>query len=298
MIALNNNLTDKGMKIIKPIVGISKIMDNYDAVISGFNGVLYNGAAVNAEALSALKKCAENGKKAMILSNSPLRVHEVVSLLSDRPSELSFLTAIITAGEILHYQLKNPLKLGLGGKRYYNLGGTSDRGIFSGLDYVKTTNISQADFLFVGDVAAHKQNLADYAAELEHACSLGLPLLCVGNDLARFHEGKEALGCGAIAEQYAVLGGKIITFGKPQTELLNYAAECLKTEKNKILYVGDSFASDIKSGNLMGADTVLVSKGIHVTFLGEGYIPDVEKARNLAANFDAYSDYVISGLRW
>lgn len=286
------------MKIIKPIVGISKIIDNYDAVISGFNGVLYNGASVNAEALTALKKCAENGKKALILSNSPLRVHEVISLLSDEPSRLSFLTAVITAGEILHYCLKKPEKLGLKGKKYYNLGGSSDRGIFSGLGFTKTTNMSQADFLFIGDVTIGKQNLADYAAELEHGCSLGLPLLCVGNDAAQFCDGKEAIGCGAVAEQYAVLGGKIITFGKPQPEILNYAAECLGNAGGNVLFAGDSFASDIKSGNMMGADTVLISKGIHVTFLGEGYIPDVEKARHLASNFDAYSDYIISGLRW
>ena len=65
-----------------------------------------------------------------------------------------------------------------------------------------------------------------------------------------------------------------------------------------MLFIGDSFATDIKAAHLLEADTILISKGIHVNFLGEGYIPDVEKARNLATNFDVYPDYVASGLRW
>lgn len=286
------------MKIIKPIVGISKIIDNYDAVITGFNGVLYNGCEINAEALKALRQCTEKGKKCVVLSNSPLRVHEVVSLFADYMKNLSSLTALITAGEVLHYRLKKPESLGLAGQKYYNLGGQSDAGIFSGLPFQKVMHLDQADFVFLGDLKAGKNNVSDYGVELEHACALGLPLLCVGNDLAEFVGGETELACGAVAEQYAVLGGKIITFGKPQLDFLQYAAECLHADGGKLLFIGDSFATDIKSGNLLGADTVLISKGIHVTFLGEGYIPDVEKARNLAANYDAYSDYVISGLRW
>ena len=42
----------------------------------------------------------------------------------------------------------------------------------------------------------------------------------------------------------------------------------------------------------------MVSKGVHVNFLGEGYIPDVAKTREMANNYDAYPDYVISNLRW
>ena len=41
----------------------------------------------------------------------------------------------------------------------------------------------------------------------------------------------------------------------------------------------------------------LVSKGVHVSFLGEGYIPDVTKTRELGNMIEAYPDYVISGLR-
>ena len=68
--------------------------------------------------------------------------------------------------------------------------------------------------------------------------------------------------------------------------------------KEKILVIGDNLATDIKGANLAGFDSVLISKGVHVNFLGEGYISDVTKTRELSMSIDAYPDYVISGLRW
>lgn len=287
------------MKIIKPIVGVSKIIDNYDTVVSGFNGVLYDGLQTNAEALHALKKCAAHGKKVSILTNAPLRVEQIARILSPQGNHhLSFLENIISAGELLHYQLKNAERFGLSGNKYYNLGGSSDVNVFSGLDYQQVKRLDEADFVFSGNVKSGGDTIESYQSLLEHAVALSLPMVSVGNDTATFERGVISLGAGALAEQYAVLGGKIFTCGKPQPEILSYAAENSQSSPERVLFIGDSFTTDVKSGNLFNADTVLISKGIHVNFLGEGYIPDVEKARFLAMNFDVYPDYVISSLRW
>ena len=56
--------------------------------------------------------------------------------------------------------------------------------------------------------------------------------------------------------------------------------------------------NDTKGANLAGLSAALVTKAVHVNFLGEGYIPDVAKTRELATNFDAYPDFIISNLRW
>lgn len=287
------------MKLIKPIVGISKIIDNYDAVICGFSGVLSKGSNLQSEALYALLKSSEAGKHVVVVSNSALRVARLVEIMgANKPENLSFLNAVITAGEILHYRLKNFKLMGLSGKRFYNLGNTETLGVFSGLDFEQVKNPENADFAYIGGVRFNTDTIDSYRQELEHLYALGLPLLCVGNDVSTFMGDEISLGSGAVAEQYAVMGGKIITFGKPDTEVLKYVMESFSLGCHKVLFIGDSFPTDIKSGSLLEADTVLISKGIHVNFLGEGYIPDVEKTRNLAMNFDVYPDYVISGLRW
>ncbi len=287
------------MKIIKPIVAISKIIDNHDAVLCGFDGVLYDGKNVNKEALHALHKCSEAGKEVVVLTNSPLRVHSIIGLLLEgSASDLAFLSSVISAGEVLHYRLKDYTRLGLPGPKYYTLGNTSAEAVFAGTLCQKAGNLQQADFLFAGMPENENDMLEKYMPALEHAFALGLPLLCVGNDVSTYYNGEISLGAGALAEQYAVMGGKILTFGKPDTAFLDYALESFSYRPKSLLCIGDNFATDIKSGTLLNASTLLISKGVHVNMLGEGYIPDVEKARNLAMNFDAWPDYVISGLRW
>ena len=121
------------MKIIKPIVAISKIIDNHDAVLCGFDGVLYDGKNVNKEALHALHKCSEAGKEVVVLTNSPLRVHSIIGLLLEgSASDLAFLSSVISAGEVLHYRLKDYTRLGLPGPKYYTLGNTSAEAVFAG----------------------------------------------------------------------------------------------------------------------------------------------------------------------
>ena len=95
------------------------------------------------------------------------------------------------------------------------------------------------------------------------------------------------------------LGGRIITLGKPDVKIIDYALDGIDVrDRSRVLLVGDNLATDIKGANLAGLSAALVTKAVHVNFLGEGYIPDVAKTRELATNFDAYPDFIISNLRW
>ena len=51
------------MKMIKPIVNLSKTADNYDTFVLGFNGVLYEGRSILAGAADTLHDLAGRGKK-------------------------------------------------------------------------------------------------------------------------------------------------------------------------------------------------------------------------------------------
>lgn len=283
------------MKQITPIVGISKIIAPYNGIICGFDGVLTKGNGISSEALKALKKMSEAGKEIVILSNTALRVYEIVQMLEDVNFDLSSLRAVITAGEIVHYKLKNTFQYG---RKYYNLGSSVTESVFAGLGYQKVDDLGQADFVFIGDIQSSKMDLDDYKPDLQEALSMRLPLVCVGADVSRHMLGEVCLSAGAVAEQYAVMGGDITTIGKPDKDILLYAKEAFSQNVSKILFIGDSFSSDVRSAAMLQTDCVLISKGIHMHTLGEGYIPDVQKARQLAINYDAYPDYLISGLRW
>ena len=288
------------MKMIKPVVNISKVMEPYNTVIVGFRGVVTEGNNVKQEAVSALVNMKKAGKRIVLVSNSPLRVEQIARFLHANKVPLAVFDAIVSAGEILHYRFKSRKgDFAAVGNAYFQMGSRKDTGIFCGLDYFRVDSLAKADFIYMSEVSKTDDLLENYLPQLEHAASLGMPFVCAGNDTSSYMDGQICLSTGAFAEQYAVLGGKIITVGKPDVEILSYATEELPDfDKEKTLLIGDNLATDIKGANLLGISSALVSKGVHVNFLGEGYIPDVAKTRELATNFDAYPDFIISNLRW
>ncbi len=289
------------IKMIKPIVNISKIIDKYNTVILGLRGVITDGKIIKPDVINALINMKKQNMHVLLLSNTPQRVETVVRFLFENHVPLAAFDAIITAGEAMHYQLKaRNGDFSRIGHKYFRLGETDYKGVFSGLkDYQEVSSMAQADFVYLEGVARNDDTIEKYLPLMEHAASLSIPMVCVGNDTSTYTDGDVTLGAGAIAEQYAVLGGRIITYGKPDAKLFAYMLDGLQdVKKDKVLVIGDSLPTDIKGAKMLGVDSILISKGIHVNFLGEGYIPDVAKTRELAANFDANPDYVISNLRW
>ncbi|MBR1915411.1 MAG: TIGR01459 family HAD-type hydrolase [Alphaproteobacteria bacterium] len=283
------------MKPVVPIVGISKMIEPYGALICGFDGVVSCGDGLSAEALEALKKVKALGKEIVLFSNSALRVSQMAELFEACSFDLRIFKAMITAGEIAHYELKNTNRFG---KRYFNIGRNADEEIFKGLDYQKVFDINEADFIFISSTDEARPFLEDYLPELQMGLALNLPMFCVGTDVSKHQNGEVCLGVGMIAEQYAAMGGRISAIGKPDEKIVLYAKEAISKNVKKILFVGDSFTSDMKSAIIIGADMLLISKGVHMSALGEGYIPDVQKVRTLALNYGVYPDFVISKFRY
>ncbi len=288
------------MKMIKPIVNISKILDRYQLVVCGLEGVISEGGNILPEAKDALIKMKKFGMRLVLLSNSPLRVQSIVELMRNNELPPLVFDNIISAGEILHYLFKSRQgDFATIGTTYYNLGQASDAEVFAALDYVAVDKLGKADFLFMGNASSADATIDQYMQILEFAASMNVPLVCAGNDTSSFANGKICVSAGAVAEQYAALGGRIITIGKPDPKVLAYALEGMgDISLEKILLIGDNITTDIKGANLSKIDSVLVSKGVHINYLGEGYIPDVAKTREMANNYDAYPNYVISNLRW
>lgn len=289
------------IKMIKPIVNVSKIIDAYDTVILGFRGVVADGKAIKPDVINTLVNMKKKGMNIVLLSNTAKRVESVVRFLHENKVPLAAFEAIVTVGEIMHYKLKAKQdEFAHIGNKYYRIGGKSYNGVFSGLtDYQEVNTLAQADFIYIEEIEQATDTIEKYIPILEHAASLNIPLICVGNDTSTYSDGEIVLGAGALAEQYAVLGGKIITLGKPDAKLFAYAIDGLPNiKKEKIVVIGDSVQTDIKGAQLLGVNSILISKGVHVNFLGEGYIPDVTKTRELSSNFDVTPDYVISNLRW
>ncbi|MBR1948561.1 MAG: HAD hydrolase-like protein, partial [Alphaproteobacteria bacterium] len=203
-----------------------------------------------------------------------------------------------TAGEILHYKLKYAQnEYEAIGNKYFHIGNKSNKSVFSGLNFEEVSKIEEAHFIYMSEVLSSDDSIDVYKPLLDQAVSLSLPFVCAGNDTSCFINGKLGLASGAVAESYAILGGRILTLGKPDVRIMQYALEgCVQNDN--IAVIGDNVATDIKSASLLGFDSILISKGRHVNFLGEGYIPDVAKTRELSNSYDVSPSCVISAIRW
>ncbi len=286
------------MKMIKPIVNLSKIADNYDTFVFSYNGAIHNGSVIIPSAAECLTRLASLHKKIIIISNSGLRIAEIAKQLSDSNIPLNIFSNIISAGEVLHYKLKFPSgDYQALGHYYYQIGDKEYSGIMSSLPLERVNSIEKAHFLFMAKAQNENDLLDNYRADIEQAVNYGLPFVCAGNDTSCFCNGKLTLAPGAIAEAYAVLGGRVITVGKPDVEMLRYALEGLG-EIGKIVIIGDNVSTDIKMASIAQVASILMSKGRHINYLGEGYIPDVTKTRELSNSFDVEPEGVISELRW
>ncbi len=286
------------MKMIKPIVNLSKISDNFDTFVFGYNGVIHNGLNINPSAAECLEHLASLNKKIIIISNSGLRVAEIAQQLSSSHIPLKIFSNIISAGEVLHYKLKFPSgDYQAIGQCYYQIGDKEYSGIMSSLPLERVNSIEKAHFLFMAKAKSENDLLDNYRVDIEQAVSYGLPFVCAGNDTSCFYNGKLTLAPGAIAEAYAVLGGRVITVGKPDVKMLQYALEGIG-ETGKIAIIGDNVSTDIKMASIAQISSILISKGRHINYLGEGYIPDVTKTRELSNSFDVEPEGVISELRW
>ena len=175
------------IKMIKPIVNISKVIEPYNTVIVGFNGVLSEGNGVKSEAVEALIQMKRAGRHIVLLSNTALRVSSLINGLHENKLPVALFDAVVTAGEILHYKFKaRQGEFAAIGSNYYKIGDARDKGVFAGLDYQPAEDISRADFIYMDAAAKQSDVIEDYLPTLEHAAGMGIPLVCAGNDTSSY----------------------------------------------------------------------------------------------------------------
>ncbi len=267
---------------------ISRIRDDFDIVICGVNGVLVNGEKIIPEGIDALIKLYQSGKKVALASNSGLRVRELFVWLKNNGVPMNIFYAMITAGEIAHFYLKHNQQLG---KYYLNVGGKC-RAI-RGLPFVEINDVLLSNFLLT-ETTNCGINITEAMPIMEKSLRRNLPLLCIGNDTAVVTAHGIKDGAGTLAEQFAMMGGKIISFGKPDLRIASYLTEEFPDLKaNRCLFIGDAMATDVRLGNNFGGKTLLITSGIHQIY------NNVERqVSELSAGYGLNVDYCMENLQW
>ena len=264
--------------------GLRSIVEDYDLFFIDLWGVVHNGIELHEDAVHTLSKISEAKKNYILLTNAP-RPNKIVKIfLGKLGLDKSIREKVFTSGEAaLGYLKKNYIS-----QKFYHIGPSRDFDLFIDFKNEKTEDISKSNYLLcTGLYDQQDQDLNFYKELLRN--SISKKMICTNPDIIVDRGKKREYCAGSVAITFEKLGGEVIYFGKPYAEVYNQA---IKSNKEKIIAIGDNLRTDIKGANSMNYDSLVITSGIHKKeFEKEG----IEK---VLRNYNVKSTFSQSTLKW
>lgn len=246
------------------------ILPKYKAVFFDAFGVLKNYNGVIAGIDRTFAYLAEHGIEFFILTNDSSRSPE---LLAEKYRTAGIeaintdhmISSGMLAREYFRHKLRDGQVVYMGtDKSAYYLDGTGLTGIpISEFKYQQSEEVRALVLL--------DEEGFDWNKDLNKAVNLlrrkNIPIIVANSDETYPVSVDEVnIAIGGLADMLeAIVGKRVIRFGKPSSQMFIFAFEYLqkRTQVNKeeILMVGDTLSTDIMGGNKFGIDTALVLTG-------------------------------------
>ena len=237
------------------------LAEKYQGFIFGIQGVLFDGINVFPAAIDCLEKLRVAEKTVSLISNTVQRSPLLVETLRAKGIPLSLYQYIVTAGDETYRHLRDkndPWHNALGDTCYF-IGSTEDHLLMEKLPYHHTNHIEEADFILVAGTDEWDKDLEDYFPDLDVGITLCLPLICANPDQYCYIGQEKFIFPGAFATYYQKKGGEVFYHGKPYISIFNQILKKLTViKRDKILFIGDSLATDIMGANRIDLDSLLV----------------------------------------
>ena len=237
---------------------LAEICRPYDAFIIDLWGVIHDGTALYPGAKEALASLAP--KPVVFLSNAPRRSYKVEAVLDGYDIPRAHYQRIITSGEIAFEMLES--RITNHESRYYYLGPSKDEDILSDLPHYKNTALEEAEFVLNTGYEYDFQPHEEVKPTLQKLLVRRLPLWCINPDYEVVkQDGTHMLCAGALAQEYARMGGEVMFIGKPHANAYDAAKKHLAGAA-KILMIGDNPETDIAGAKAANIDALLITGGV------------------------------------
>lgn len=266
------------------------LAERYDGFVLDLWGVIHDGVKPYPGAVETLRQLRRAGKRSVLLSNAPRRsgAAQAAMRAMDIPDDLY--DGILTSGEAVHRALRDrtdPWFAALG-RRMLHIGPERDRNVFDTLDLDEVHAPEQAEFVLNTGPDDHTpgQTVEDFVRLLRRCRAANLPMICANPDLEVIRGGVRVICAGALARDYAAMGGDVVSLGKPDPAIYRTVFDMLGiADRRRILAVGDALATDIAGAAAVGMDGAWVIGGIHAEALGavNGTLPPSEVLERAAA---------------
>jgi HAD superfamily hydrolase (TIGR01459 family) len=229
----------------------------YRLILCDVWGVVHDGVNLYPGAAERLKQWREEGRCVLLITNAPRTTEAVEQQLGRIGLPGDAYDAVATSGEA---GIEALLALG---KPVGFVGTSADREILEGRGIVIADDESFTDLACTG-VTEQRPRPEDYGADLERWVERDVHMHCLNPDRLVIRGGVPEACAGAIADLYAMLGGRVTWYGKPHETIYRHALHLAgDPPADEVLAVGDGLQTDILGAARMGFDTVFVTGGIH-----------------------------------
>ena len=282
------------MKLLRRI---DDLASRYDAIFCDVWGVIHNGRVAFTAACDALARLRAAGKPVVLLTNIPKPRGPIPAQLDRLGVRRDAWDVIVTSGDAIRAELaaRAPGPM-------FKIGPAHDHTLWEGLG-LSQSPLSEAAFVGISGLNSDDETPKDYGDILRQARARDLELLSANPDIVvRF--GDRLIWCaGAIARDYAALGGRVVMAGKPHAPIYDLAYRELEAltarplEKARILCIGDGIGTDVAGANAQGLDCLFIASGMHGETLWSNGALDVAKVEAALAKDGAQAAYVMSELQ-
>ena len=238
---------------------LKEIEDKYDIFFIDLWGVIHNGLQLFESIENVLNRLKKKNKVIFFITNAPRRSFVIADQLNDFGLSKNFYDRIISSGEITWLSLKKNYEK----KKCFMIGPPRDYHLVEGLDIEVVEDYSNGvDIIINTGPWGDDDILENYTDLLNSLIKFNSLMICSNPDKTVIR-GKNFMICaGLLAEYYEKIGGKVIYYGKPHSNIYEFCYKFIEGG-NKILVIGDSLENDIKGANLQKLDSVLITDGIH-----------------------------------
>jgi HAD superfamily hydrolase (TIGR01459 family) len=279
------------------LASLDDIAARYDAILCDVWGVVHNGESAYAPACAALARFRARGGTVVLISNVPKPRDPIPAQLAGLKVPREAWDAIVTSGDAIRIELgaRAPGPM-------YKIGPRRDAELWQGLG-LKQSSLEEAKFVAVSGLNRDGVDTPeDYAAILAAAHARNLDLVCANPDIV-VRVGERLYWCaGALARDYAAIGGRVVLAGKPYAPIYDLAYAELSVlrgsapEKARMLAIGDGIATDVQGADRQGIDCVFIASGMHGEALKTGGALDIVKVEAALSAEGVHAAHVMAAL--
>lgn len=278
------------------IRSLDEIAGRYAAILCDVWGVLHNGLRPFPGAPDALRRARDRGIVVVLVTNAARLRGEVTEHLRVLGVPDDAWSSVVTSGDVTRELLRTaPRKI-------LHLGLDRDLALYDGLD-LEPVGERDAEAVVCTGLRDDADTPDDYARILRRLRDRNLPLICANPDIFFERGGRKIWCAGALARDYADLGGRVIIAGKPHAPIYEAALSSAsgiagrEVGTGETLAIGDGILTDVAGAVGRGIDVLYVSGGIHAAEYGEAHDPDPVRLAAFLARHGHRPRAILTNLR-